>query len=74
MQDMKLVEALNQLREETRDGMNRLRRELREDVRDVRDQALQAHLSLLRRLVWAILVLGLALGGKDLLEVALGVL
>lgn len=71
MQDMKLVEALNGLRSEVRDDVAQLRREVREDIREVREQALAAHLGLMRKLVWAIVLLALALGGKDVLQTIL---
>ena len=71
MQDMKLVEALNDLRSELKEDNKSLRREVREDIREVRQHAIQAHIGLQRKLIWTILVLGLALGGKDLLELLL---
>ncbi len=40
-------------------------------MREVREKALQAQVGLQRKLIWAIMVLGLALGGKDLLALAL---
>jgi hypothetical protein len=71
MDDMKLVEALNDLRSELKEDNKVLRREVREDMREVRQHAIQAHVGLQRKLIWAIMVLGLALGGKDLLELLL---
>lgn len=71
MDDMKIVEALNDLRAELRKDNAELRREVRQDLRDVRQQAVEAYLAVTRKLVWAIIVLGLALGGKDLLQAAL---
>ena len=73
MQDMKLVEALNDLRAEVRQGMGQMRRELRAELRDVRAHAIHEHMGLLRRLVWAVVVLGLALGGKDILALVIDV-
>ena len=60
MQDMKLVEAINDLRSE-----------LKRDNQDLRREVLRAHVALIRYLIWTILVMGLALGGKDLLELML---
>jgi hypothetical protein len=60
MQDMKLIEALNDLRDEVR----KQGAELRRDV-------IKAHLGIIRWLCTAVVLLGLALGGKDLLEVVL---
>jgi hypothetical protein len=60
MQDMKLIEALNDLREEVRKQCSKLRRDL-----------LREHFRLVRWLAGAILLLGLALGGKDILQIAL---
>jgi argininosuccinate lyase len=71
MEDMKLVEALNDLRAEVKADNAQLRREVREDMREVRENALQAQVGLQRKLIWAIMVLGLALGGKDLVALAL---
>jgi hypothetical protein len=74
MEDLKLVEAVNDLRRDVRSEVSELRREVRQEMRDVRQQAIDAHLGLLKKLVWAVVVLGLALGGKDLLSLALSVL
>jgi hypothetical protein len=64
VQDMKLVELVNRVREESSRDVQELRREFREDL-----AALRADLNdLLRKLVWGIVILGLALGGKDVLE------
>jgi hypothetical protein len=71
MDDMKLVEALNDLRSELKDDNKTLRREVREDLREVREHAIKTNAGLQRYLIWAIMVLGLALGGKDLLELLL---
>jgi hypothetical protein len=71
MDDMKLVEALNDLRSELKEDNQVLRREVREDMREVRKHALKVHAGLTRYLIWAVIVLGLALGSKDLLEVFL---
>ena len=68
MDDMKLVEALNDLRAEVKADNAQLRREVREDMREVRESALKAQLAIQHKLIWAILLLGLALGGKDLLQ------
>lgn len=67
MQDMKLVELVNRAREEAHRDVLRLRAEFREDL-----AALRADMSgLLRKLVWGVIVLGLALGGKDVLDAVL---
>ena len=74
MEDMKLVEALNDLRAEVKADNAQLRREVREDMREVRESALRAQVGIQRKLIWTIMVLGLALGGKDLLEAVIGLL
>lgn len=60
MQDMKLVEALNDLRDEVR----------RQGV-ELRGAVLQQSFRLLHKALWAVVLLGLALGGKDLLAIVL---
>jgi hypothetical protein len=74
MDDMKLVEALNDLRAELKGDNAQLRREVREDLREVREQAIKAQTGLMRKLIWAVMVLGLALGGKDVLQAVIGLL
>ena len=67
MQDMKLVELINDARAEAHRDTQSLRAELREDL-----LALRADMNgLLRKLVWGVVVLGLALGGKDILSLVL---
>ena len=67
MQDMKLVELINDARDEAHRDTQALRTELREDL-----LALRADMNgLLRKLIWGVVVLGLALGGKDVLNAVL---
>jgi len=67
MQDMKLVELVNRAREQAHRDTQALREELREDL-----LALRADMNaLMRKLVWGVVVLGLALGGKDVLSLVL---
>jgi hypothetical protein len=64
MQDMRLVELVNKAREEAHRDVQALRAEVREDLNAMRAETA----ALLRKLVWGVVVLGLALGGKDVLE------
>lgn len=66
--DNRLLEALRDLRYELQASHAELRREVRDDMREVREAAL----GLIRRLVWTVTVLGLALGGKELVALAVG--
>jgi hypothetical protein len=64
----KLVELITRAREESHHDVQRLRTEFRQDL-----AALHAEMTgLLRKLVWGVVVLGLALGGKDVLEAVFG--
>jgi hypothetical protein len=64
---MKLVELVNKAREEAHRDTQSLRAEVREDL-----LALRSDMNgLLRKLVWGVVVLGLALGGKDILSLVL---
>ncbi len=72
MEDMRLLEAMRDLRRNLEREVGELRREVREDLREVRESALKAHLGLIRRLLWTVTILGLALGGKELVMLALG--
>lgn len=64
---MKLVEIINDARSEAHRDTQALREELREEL-----LALRSDMNgLLRKLVWGVVVLGLALGGKDILSLAL---
>jgi len=64
MQDMRLVELVNKAREEAHRDVQALRAEVREDLAQLRSDMS----GLLRKLVWGVVVLGLALGGKDILD------
>lgn len=64
---MQLVELINDARSEAHSDAQALREEFRQEV-----LALRADLNgLLRKLVWGVIVLGLALGGKDVLSLVL---
>lgn len=64
MQDMKLVELINDARSEAHRDTQALRKELRADLLALRSDMN----ALLRKLIWGVVVLGLALGGKDVLQ------
>ncbi len=64
MQDMKLVELVNKAREQAHRDTQALRAELRDDLLALRSDMN----ALMRKLVWGVVVLGLALGGKDVLS------
>ncbi len=67
MQDMRLVELTNYARDAAHRDAESLRRDLRENL-----IALRRDMNgLLRKLVWGVVVLGLALGGKDILQLVL---
>lgn len=64
---MKLVELINDARSEAHRDNQNLREEFHEEL-----LALRADMNgLLRKLVWGVVVLGLALGGKDVLQLVL---
>ncbi len=71
MQDMKLVELVNKAREEAHRDTQNLRKEFRQEMLGLRGELSRFNASIVRKLVWGVVLLGLALGGKDLLSLVL---